>query len=411
MSFFFNGGGFPFGFPGGMGDDDDDFGGFGGFGGRSRGGAAAKDVDTEKLYKIMEVDKNASADEIRRSYKKLALKKHPDRGGSQEEFQELQHAYEILSDESKRSIYDQYGEEGLKEGRDGFEGGDIFDLLHGRGGGQNQKRKTKPVLHTLNVTLEDLYKGNTRFLEISRYRTCTNCKGNGSKDPKANTKCTGCQGKGMKVVVRQIAMGYIQQTVQCPDCKGEKSVIKDKDKCPECKGEKVKRTSKVLEVHIDKGAPDGKRYTFAGESDEMPGVEAGDVIVEILVQKHKKFIRKGADLVYTADISLLEALTGFEILIEHLDGRKIIVKNRPKEIIKPGVLKTVKDCGMPFFEAPYKYGNLYINFNIVFPPKLDIDQKSSLGMVNYLYYLLIFISCSLNLFKKKLKRTLMRLIQ
>lgn len=380
MSFFFNGGGFPFGFPGGMGGDDDDFGGFGDFGG-PRGGA--KDVDTTKLYKIMEVEKTASQDDIRRSYKKLALKKHPDRGGSQEEFQELQHAYEILSDENKRKIYDEYGEEGLKEGRDGFEGGDIFDLLRGgRSAGGSQKRKTKPVLHTLNVSLEDLYKGNTRYLEISRYRNCQACKGSGSKDPKANTKCSGCQGKGMKVVVRQISMGYIQQTIQCPDCKGEGSVIKDKDRCPDCKGEKVKRATKTLEVHVDKGAPDGKRYVFAGESDEAPGVEAGDVVVEILVQKHKKFHRKGADLVYTADISLLEALTGFELLIEHLDGRKIIVKNKPGEIIKPGVLKTVKDCGMPFFEAPYKYGNLYINFNIVFPEKLDNDQKSSLYKVS-----------------------------
>lgn len=384
MSFFFNGGGFPFGFGGsGMGEDDDDFGGFGGFGG-PRGGAAAKDVDTEKLYKIMEVEKNASQDEIRKSYKKLALKKHPDRGGSQEEFQQLQHAYEILSDESKRKIYDQYGEEGLKEGA-GQEGADIFDLLHGRGGGGQQKRKTKTVLHTMNVTLEDVYLGKKRYIEIQRYRNCDKCKGSGSKDPKANTQCAGCKGKGMKVVVRQISMGYIQQTVQCPDCNGEGSVIKEKDKCPDCKGEKVKRLPKTLEVDIDKGAPDGKRYLFAGESDEVPGVEAGDVVVEILVQKHKKFQRKGADLVYNADITLLEALTGFEILVEHLDGRKIIVKNKPGEIIKPGVLKTVKECGMPFFDAPYKFGNLYINFNIVFPEKLDDGQKTSLHDVRLLF--------------------------
>jgi len=204
------------------------------------------------------------------------------------------------------------------------------------------------------------------------------CKGSGSKDPNANTKCVGCKGQGMKVVIRQIAQGYIQQTVQCPDCKGEKTTIKEKDKCVECKGEKVKRTEKILEIDIDKGAPEGKRYTFAGESDEVPGVEAGDVIVELLVQKHKKFHRKGADLVYNADITLLEALTGFEILIDHLDGRKIIVKNRTGEVIKPGVLKTVKECGMPFFDAPYKFGNLYVNFNIVFPDKLDTTQKSSL---------------------------------
>ena len=386
MSFFFNGG-FPFG--GGMGGgDDDDFGGFGGFGG-GRGPASNKEVDNSKFYEIMGVAKDASQDEIRRAYKKQALKHHPDRGGDQGKFQELQHAYEILSDENKRKTYDAYGEEGLKDGRDGFEGGDIFDLLHGRQGG-NVKKKTKSVLHTLNVTLEDIYKGNKKFLEISRYRVCEPCKGSGSKDPKANTKCAGCQGKGMKVVVRQISMGYIQQTIQCPDCKGEGSAIKDKDKCPECKGEKVKRVSKTLQIDIDKGAPEGKRYTFAGESDEVPGVEAGDIVVEILVQKHKRFIRKGADLVYTADISLLEALTGFELVIEHLDGRKILIKPRQGEIIKPMVPKTVKELGMPFFDAPYKYGNLYINFNIKFPDQIDNAQKEALNKVR-IFNLYIFI--------------------
>jgi DnaJ family protein A protein 2 len=382
MSFFFNGGGFPFGFGGG---DDDDFG--GGFSGGPRGGASNKPVENSKLYEIMEVDKNATQDEIRRSYKKLAIKKHPDRGGSQEEFQMLQHAYEILSDENKRKIYNQYGEEGLKEGRDGFEGGDIFDILNGRtGGSASQKRKARPVLHNMNATLEDIYKGNKKYIEISRYRNCEPCKGTGSKDPKANTKCSGCQGKGMKVVVQKISMGYIQQTVQCPDCKGEKTVIKEKDKCASCKGEKVNRVEKTLEIDIDKGSPDGKRFTFAGESDEVPGVEAGDVIVEINIQKHKNFERKGADLIYTAKITLLEALTGFELLIQHLDGRNILVKNRPGEIIKPGVLKTVKECGMPFFDAPYKFGNLYINFNILFPENLDNSQTKSLHSVK-IYFL------------------------
>ena len=330
--------------------------------------AANKEINNKRFYEILEVDKNASQDDIRKSYRKKAVKLHPDKGGDQDKFQELQHAYEVLSDENKRKIYDQYGEEGLKEGRDGFEGGDIFDLLNGgMGRGQNVKRKTKSVLHTLTVTLEDVYKGNKRFLEISRYRNCELCKGSGSKDPNANTKCQACQGKGMKIVVKQISMGYIQQSVHCSDCNGEGFVIKEKDKCTKCKGEKVNKVSKVLEVDIDKGAPDGKRYTFAGESDEVPGVDPGDIIVEILVEKHKRFIRKGADLLYNVDISLLEALTGFELVIEHLDGRKIYVKTKQGEIIKPGVLKTVKECGLPFFEAPYKFGNMYINFNIIFP--------------------------------------------
>lgn len=139
---------------------------------------------------------------------------------------------------------------------------------------------------------------------------------------------------------------------------------------------------KNLEVQLDKGVPDGHRYTFKGESDEIPDVEPGDVIVEILVDKHKKFTRKGADLVYHADITLIEALGGFELVIEHLDKRKIHVKTKGGEIIKPGELRTVKECGMPFFNSPYRFGNMYVQFNIVFPEKVSEEQKTQLSKVN-----------------------------
>lgn len=356
------------------------FNGFPGFGGEGFGGHEArgppKDVENKKYYEILGVPNKATSDEIRKAYRKLAVKLHPDKGGDQAKFQELQHAYEILSDESKRKIYDQYGEEGLKEGAGGES--DIFDLLMNRGGRGSQKRKTKSVLHQLKVTLEDVYLGKNKFLEISRYRICSSCKGNGSKDPNANTKCTGCNGRGQKTVVRQISMGMIQQTVQCPDCDGEGQVIKPKDRCTECKGQKVKQEKKTLEVHIEKGAADGKRYTFAGESDEVPDVEAGDVIVEIQVEHHKLFIRKGADLVYKATITLIEALTGFTLDIVHLDGRQIRVNSKPGEVIKPNQLKTVKELGLPFFESPFRFGNLYINFDILFPNNIDENQAKLL---------------------------------
>jgi DnaJ homolog subfamily A member 2 len=250
--------------------------------------------------------------------------------------------------------------------------------MGGRRGGQKAKRKTKSVLHNLKVTLEDVYIGKNKYLEISRYRTCQTCKGSGSKDPNANTKCQGCGGKGMKTVIRQMGNAILQQTVNCTDCKGEGFAIKDKDKCKACNGQKSVQEKKTLEVHIDKGAADGKRYIFSGESDEFPEYEPGDVVVEIQVEKHKRFIRKGADLVYNAEITLVEALCGYEIVIEHLDKRKVLVKSKPGEIIKPGELKTVKELGLPFFETPYKYGNLYINFEFIFPDKVDQKQAKIL---------------------------------
>ena len=129
---------------------------------------------------------------------------------------------------------------------------------------------------------------------------------------------------------------------------------------------------------LDKGAPDGKRYTFEGESDEMPGYDPGDVIIEIRIKKHPVFERTGADLTMKADISLLEALTGFQLLINHLDGRHVLINSKKGEIIKPGVIKTVKECGMPFFDHPTRFGNLYIKCNIHFPKSLKEDQKEAL---------------------------------
>ena len=177
-----------------FGGGDDDF--------FSRGhstGGAKKNVDTTKFYEILGVTKEASSDEIRKAYRKLAAKLHPDKeGGSQEKFQELQAAYEVISDPEKKSIYDKYGEDGLKEGMGGGSGGaNIFDLLmnRGGGGGKKAKPKSKSLLHPLKVSLEDVYCGNTKYIEIKRYRICLTCTGSGSKDPKAETKCSGCKGQ------------------------------------------------------------------------------------------------------------------------------------------------------------------------------------------------------------------------
>ena len=359
---------FPFDF------GDDDFGGFSSGFGKPK---PKKDVDTSKYYKILGVEKTATKDEIKKAYRNLVRTKHPDKGGSEEEFQNIQLAYDTLSDENKRKVYDEYGEEGLKEGMTGEEPTDIFDLFTG-GGRKNVKRKTKSVLQAMEVSLEDIFIGKEKYLEIKRYRICKKCKGNGSKDPNANTKCPGCNGKRVKLVVQRMGNTILQSQQTCPDCRGEGYVIKKEDKCPVCNGQKVNQESKTLKISLDKGAPDGKRYTFEGESDEMPGYDPGDVIIEIRIKKHDLFERTGADLTMKADISLLEALTGFQLLINHLDGRKVLIKSKKGEIIKPGMIKTVKECGMPFFDHPTRFGNLYVKFNIKFPKSMKDAQKEAI---------------------------------
>lgn len=363
------------------GSEEDFFG--GGMPGGMPGRGPKKDVDTTKYYKILNLEKTATSDEIRKSYRKLAAKYHPDKeGGSQELFQELQAAYEILSDPEKRKIYDKYGEDGLKDGMGGGEGVDIFDLLmNKRGGGQKQKPKTKSLLYPLKVTLEDVYCGKSKYLEISRYRICPTCEGSGSKDKGAETKCSGCKGQGRKTIIQRIPMGMVQQVVDCDDCRGTGTKIADKDKCKQCKGSKAVQQTKDLEIHVDKGAADGKRYTFSGESDEVPDAQPGDVIVEIQVEKHSHFLRKGADLVLKQKINLLQALAGFEFVFTHLDGKKIKLATKPGEVITPGIFKTCRELGMPFFEQPFKYGNLYIDFEFVFPKNISDKQRDALNLI------------------------------
>ena len=170
----------------------------------------------------------------------------------------------------------------------------------------------------------------------------------------------------------------LQSQQTCPECRGEGYVIKNEDKCTACHGQKVTQESKTLKISLYQGAPDGKRYTFEGESDEMPGYDPGDVIIEIRIKKHDMFERTGADLTMTTDISLLEALTGFQLLITHLDGRKVLISSQKGEIVKPGMMKTVKECGMPFYDHPTRFGNLYIKFNVKFPKSLKEEQKTAI---------------------------------
>ena len=182
----------------------------------------------------------------------------------------------------------------------------------------------------------------------------------------------------VKLVIQRMGNTILQSQQTCPDCRGEGYIIKNEDKCEACNGQKVNQESKMLKILLDKGAPDGKRYTFEGESDEMPGYDPGDVIIEIRIKKHDVFERSGADLTMKADISLLESLTGFQLLITHLDGRKVLINSKKGEIIKPGMMKTVKECGMPFYDHPTRFGNLYIRFNVHFPKSLKEAQKDAL---------------------------------
>lgn len=282
-------------------------------GGRPRG-----NVDTTKFYKTLEVEKNSSEPEIKKAYRKLAVKHHPDKGGDPEKFKEVTRAYEVLSDSEKRAKYDRGGEEAL-DGDGGGDPSDIFEAFFGGGGrrgsgGGRKRQKTKDVQQSLKVTLEQMYNGQTKKMAITRQVV---------DKKKGVQECRECGGRG--VTVQVVRMGPMVQQMQsaCGACGGQ--------------GKSFKTSSdrEVLEVLIQKGSPDNHKVVFKEKADEHPDADTGDVIFVLKQQEHAVFKRRGADLYIERKISLVEALCGFELEVIHLDGRKLLIKTAPGDIVKP----------------------------------------------------------------------------
>jgi len=363
---------------GGFNDASDfDFGGGGGFGGGFGGSATSNPaVDTTKLYEVLGVDKTADEKTIKKSYRKLCLKHHPDKGGDEQKFKEISAAYEILSDPEQRKIYDKYGLEGVE--RDGAPGGggsaaaeDLFGMFFG--GGRNRRRNTGPrkgpdLNHPLKVSLEDLYNGKTVKLAINRKVIVGD-----------SSECSKCNGQGSIMDIKQLGPGMITQVQRpCDDCKGKGHTAK------------MKTERKVVEVHVEKGAPNNHKITFRGLSDETPGCEeTGDVNFVIKEKPHDFFTRKGADLLVSQQISLNQALCGYTLRFKHLDGRDVVIKTKPGEVIgsesidpitgqPTPYLMTVPNEGMPSRGNPFVKGNLYVAFTIEFPKKLNTEVVDQL---------------------------------
>lgn len=332
-----------------------------------------------KLYDLLGVKRNATLDEIKKAYKKLALQYHPDRNPSpdaQDKFKEINSAYEVLSDAQKREIYDKYGEEGLQGGggMGGF--GDHMDIFsHFFGGGQRRKPqgpvKGQDVLHALQVSMEDLYTGATRKVRITRTRICKECNGIGATKKEAVIECTNCNGSGRKVTIQQLAPGFVQQVAGvCPECQGQGKSVNEKFKCKKCTGRKVVSDVKTVEVNIDKGMKDKQKIVFEGEADERPDVLAGDIVFVLQQKPHPLFERDGNTLFMKKKINLLEALTGVEFKVTHLDGRHLLVKSKKGSVIKPGDILQINNEGFPTYKNPYEKGHLLIKFEIEFPDKI-----------------------------------------
>ncbi|KAG8516400.1 DnaJ subfamily A member 4 [Galemys pyrenaicus] len=347
-----------------------------------RGGKMVKET---QYYDILGVKPSASPEEIKKAYRKLALKYHPDKNPDEgEKFKLISQAYEVLSDPKKRDVYDQGGEQAIKEGGPGSPSFsspmDIFDMFFGGGGRMARERRGKNVVHQLSVTLEDLYNGTTKKLALQRNVICAKCEGVGGKKGSVE-KCPLCKGRGLQVHIQQIGPGVVQQAqTLCLECQGRGERVSPKDRCEGCGGARVTREKKLIEVHVERGMKDGQKILFHGEGDQEPELEPGDVIIVLDQKDHSVFQRRGHDLIMKMRIQLSEALCGFKRTIKTLDDRTLVITAQPGEVVRHGDLKCVREEGMPVHRAPLEKGSLVLQFLVVFPEQhwLPLDKLPQL---------------------------------
>lgn len=305
---------------------------------------------------------------------------------AEEKFKEIGEAYDILKDKQKRTIYDKYGEEGLRGGGGGGGFGGFGDIFRHFGfGGQQEDmgpQRGKDVTRALPVTLEELYNTAERVIKVSRKRLCKVCDGIGAKSKDAIKKCTTCHGQGVVLQTKKVGPGFVQQfQTHCPDCRGKGEKIDKSSICTACDGQKVKSEETTLNIYIDKGMKDGQKITFESQADEYPGILPGNIVFILQQKPHEVFEREGRDLYMKKKIPLISALTGCQFIVTHLDGRKILVSSEKGDVIKPGSFKMVEREGMPTYRDPFNKGHLYINFEIEFPETLSKDLLKSIKEV------------------------------
>lgn len=282
----------------------------------------------------------------------------------------------VLTDDNKRRVYDQSGEEGLKNMGQNNNGGmfnfaDLFGFGNG-GQRQQQERKGPNILIDLDVSLEDLYNGREFEAQINKQVICPMCQGTGAENPDDVTTCPSCNGKGVRIEKHQLGPGFFQQVqVQCEKCGGKGKIVKSK--CKRCSGAKVVNGENNLDVTILKGMPDGHKIEFSMEGDQGPDITAGDVTFVVRTSPHARFDRRLNDLHTKLRISLLDALVGFSTQIVHLDGHTVTVER--SAITRPGQVVKIEGEGMPIYDYPSTAGDLYVQFEIDMPTKLTDEQK------------------------------------
>ena len=350
-------------------------------------------------YEVLEVSKDASADEIKKAYRKAALKYHPDKNpgdkGAEDKFKEAAEAYDVLSNADKKARYDQFGHAGMSGaagGGGGFSGGgvsmeDIFrnfgDIFGGHfggggfggfgfdmGGGGQRINRGSDLRVKVRLNLKEVANGTTKKLKINKMVACDKCGGTGAKDPDSYTTCPTCNGSGYVTQVVNTIFGRTQSTTQCPTCHGEGKIIKDK--CDKCHGEGIVKGEEVIEIKIPAGVGEGMQLSVSGKGNAARhGGVNGDLLVVIEEERDPELERDGNDLLYNLAITIPVAILGGTVDVPTIDG-KAKVKVQPGT--QAGQVLRLKGKGIPDING-YGRGDILAVVDISVPSKLSADEK------------------------------------
>lgn len=352
-------------------------------------------------YEILSVGKNASADEIKKAYRKVAMQYHPDRNpgdkNAEEKFKEAAEAYEILSDTDKKSQYDRYGHAGVSGNGRGFSGnmnmedifsqfGDIFgEDLFGNffGGGRGRSTRGRGVRGSnlrvkIKLTYEEIAKGVTKNIKVKKHVVCNTCSGSGAKDKGSVQTCSTCGGSGQVRRVTNTFIGQMQTVTTCPSCNGEGTTITAK--CTNCKGEGKVYGEETVSIDIPAGVQEGMQLNLssrgnAGERGGMPG----DLIILIEEEPHKELQRDGLNVAYDLHITFTDAVFGIQLEVPTIDGR---AKIKIPAGTQSGKVFRLKGKGFPAVNS-YQKGDQLIHVNIWTPQHLSADEKAMLEKLSH----------------------------
>lgn len=336
-------------------------------------------------YEVLGVNRNSTDDEIKKAYRKLAIKYHPDKNQgdkvAEEKFKEATEAYEVLRDPDKRGRYDQYGHQGVEGSINGFDFGNFEDVvndifgdfgdLFGFGGSRRQggPKRGKSLQMEIKITLEEVIHGKTETIEVPRLETCTRCHGNRAEPGSKLETCPECFGRGQ--ITR--SQGFLTMRQTCPRCQGEGRVILNP--CNECHGRGVKRVTRTLKIGIDKGVDTGTKIRIRGEGEAgTNGGPPGDLLVLIHVEPHDNFVREGNDLITPAKISFGQAALGAEIEVPTIDGTTPMTIPAGTQY---GRRLRIRGKGVPFYNR-YGAGDLIVAVEVETPTNLTDREKELL---------------------------------